>query len=312
MTSEHGPNDSPSPNQAPEAPPRSSSGSSWVWISGSFALADSARLGALHAGALVGWGVFSTGAIKQQSPQWSVLHWPRLRRDASRLDLQVPFPDGELDEALHELARRNAVEEGIFRVTVLGHGEGRWSPRGEPHVVLCALSAPAARSDGLQLWLAPHREDASRPLAGVKCTSYAGWQWMWQQALARGCDEAVYCESQGHLCEGSRSTLFWTRSGVLYTPSLATGCLPGLGRARILRLATDSGMRAVEVLASPPDLQHADEALICSIATSPRSVQSLILKDGERVDEWRWPAPGPITRRLRELWSAQPCSEPQK
>lgn len=69
-----------------------------------------------------------------------------------------------------------------------------------------------------------------------------------------GCDEIVFCNERGELCEGSRSNLFLAIGGELLTPAQASGLLPGCLRRELL----DAGLCREAVL-KPADLAAADQ-----------------------------------------------------
>ena len=68
---------------------------------------------------------------------------------------------------------------------------------------------------------------------------------------ASGAFEVLFADAEGYLTEGSFTSLFVERGGVLVTPPLARGLLPGVLRAELL----DTG-RAVEGDLTPADLGH--------------------------------------------------------
>lgn len=67
---------------------------------------------------------------------------------------------------------------------------------------------------------------------------------------AAGSDEVIFLDERGHLTEGSFTSLFVERDGMLVTPPLACGLLPGVLRAELI----DTG-RAVEGELVPADLE---------------------------------------------------------
>lgn len=71
-------------------------------------------------------------------------------------------------------------------------------------------------------------------------------------SLPAGVFDAVFLNERGEVCEGARSNIFVERDGVLLTPPLACGLLPGVMRRHLL----ESG-RAVERLLSLDDLRSA-------------------------------------------------------
>ena len=64
-----------------------------------------------------------------------------------------------------------------------------------------------------------------------------------------GADETLFLNERDELCEGARSNLFVAESGVLLTPPVACGLLPGVLRGRLLREG-----RAREAILRPSDL----------------------------------------------------------
>ena len=68
-----------------------------------------------------------------------------------------------------------------------------------------------------------------------------------------GTDEVIYTNERGELTEGSFTTLFIERDGVLLTPQLEAGLLPGTLRAELL-----AGGRAREAVLTLADLDSAD------------------------------------------------------
>jgi para-aminobenzoate synthetase/4-amino-4-deoxychorismate lyase len=59
----------------------------------------------------------------------------------------------------------------------------------------------------------------------------------WRELYDRdhpGCDELLFCNERGELTEGARSTIFIRRGGILLTPPLAAGLLPGILRAELI------------------------------------------------------------------------------
>lgn len=70
-----------------------------------------------------------------------------------------------------------------------------------------------------------------------------------------GCDEVLFLNERGELTEGSRSNLFVARAGVLLTPPLDAGVLPGCLRAELIARAEPE---VLETTLLPADLAGAD------------------------------------------------------
>ncbi|MCH9808103.1 MAG: aminodeoxychorismate synthase component I [Alphaproteobacteria bacterium] len=95
-----------------------------------------------------------------------------------------------------------------------------------------------------------------------------------------GADEVVYLNELGELAEGSRTSIFIERDGVLVTPRLSAGLLPGTLRAELLA----SG-RAVEGRLALVDLMSAE---VCYLGNSVRGLvraEALEVPDGPEVSK---------------------------
>lgn len=89
-------------------------------------------------------------------------------------------------------------------------------------------------------------------------------------------------DTRGRLCEGTGSNVFVFIDGRLITPTLDTGCLPGVTRALVLEWCD-----AVEEDMPFEALLSAEEVFITS---STRDVQPV-----HRIDARSLIAPGPVT-----------------
>ena len=74
------------------------------------------------------------------------------------------------------------------------------------------------------------------------------WRELYEQPHT-DCDELLFCNERGELTEGARSNLFVRRGGVLLTPPLEAGLLPGVLRAELIAQG-----RAKEAILTPGDL----------------------------------------------------------
>jgi branched-chain amino acid aminotransferase/4-amino-4-deoxychorismate lyase len=75
-----------------------------------------------------------------------------------------------------------------------------------------------------------------------------------------GADEAVMCNTDGHLACAAAANLFWIKGGVIFTPDLACGALAGLMRAQVLAAADALG-QAVQVVKMGPEALDRAQAI---------------------------------------------------
>lgn len=145
------------------------------------------------------------------------LHLARLRRGCAALG----FP---LDEAraLALLARlpRGQVLRARLAVDQVG--------------ALSLTHAPLPPNPALwRVVIARQRLDAGDPWLGIKSTHRPIYDAA-RAALPPDSDEAILLNQAGQPCEGTITSLFLDRGGVLLTPPLSAGLLPGVLRASLM------------------------------------------------------------------------------
>ena len=206
-----------------------------------------------------------------------------------------------LDDHLDRLERSAAaIELPLDRATVEREIEALLADFGDGDAALRIVLTRGGRRILLTEPLPPHPESIrvaavtyapSVILTAVKSISYAANMQATRIAASRGADEAVLVRPDGIVLEAPTSTVFWVSAeGGLRTPSLGTGILESITRARIGReLHVEEGAWPVE------DLRGAHEAFL---ASTTREVQAILAIDGRALAE----APGPRTREAADAF----------
>lgn len=257
-----------------------------AWVNGRLAGSDESG-GHAHPldGFSLGDGVFEAVKVVHGRPFALTRHLRRLAASADALGL--PPVDG--DEVRRGVA---AVLEGVdmprarIRITFTAGGDGR------PTVMVAAPAISRRPTRPAAVLTVPWRRNERGPLTGHKATAYADDILALRWASERGADEAVFANTAGNLCEGTTSNVFYLHEGQLRTPSLESGCLPGISRALVLEWY---GAREVD---EPLDvLQRAEEIFLVS---TTRDVQAVGSWDGRAFE-----APGPVTRKVAAVWATR-------
>ncbi|MEY3010962.1 MAG: hypothetical protein RLZZ314_1604 [Bacteroidota bacterium] len=126
------------------------------------------------------------------------------------------------------------------------------------------------------------------------------------QANHAGVDDAVMLDDRGFLAETNATNLFFVRNGVLCTPH-GHACLPGITRAYTLELAARLDIPAQEGDFSLTQLYTADEAFTTG---TMGGLAHVIEVDGRRIGPADQLGPGPVTRRLQEVYPTYISSTP--
>jgi para-aminobenzoate synthetase/4-amino-4-deoxychorismate lyase len=107
--------------------------------------------------------------------------------------------------------------------------------------------------------LSPCTVDSGAPYLSHKTTRREAYDTELRRARTAGLFEILFTNERGELTEGSFTNLFVKRRGVLLTPPLSSGVLPGILRQRLLDAGDTS---VVEQVLFPSDLESADGILV--------------------------------------------------
>src|SRR5207237_6907160 len=95
------------------------------------------------------------------------------------------------------------------------------------------------------------------------------------EANRAGYDEAILLTPEGTIADGSGENIFVVRDGVLYTPDLSTGILPGITRDSVTQIAQDLGYSVIEKALIRSDLYLADEVFMSGTAAEVAPLRSV-------------------------------------
>jgi branched-chain amino acid aminotransferase len=227
-------------------------------VDGRISPTDEATVPLKDDGLYRGDGVFEVIRIYGGHPYALEDHLDRLERSAAAIELAVDRGalEGEIDALLGEFGE----DDGQLRLLIT---------RGGRRIAITEPLPPHTET----IRLATITYSPSVILTGVKSLSYAANMQATRLAQAQGADEAVLVRPDGTVLEAPTSTVFWVSPrGVLRTPSLDSGVLQSITRARVVdELEVEEGTWPVA------DLRAAREALL---ASTTREVQAVSAIDG--------------------------------
>ncbi len=266
-----------------------------VWIDGRVLESpQEPALSVLDHGLVVGDGVFETVKVELGRPFALTPHLQRLSRSATGLGIGEP----DLEAIRSGVAATLEDQElpfGRIRITVTSGPGPLGSPRGDGPQTSVVVTEPCDRPPSVsRIATVPWPRNERGALAGLKTTSYGENALMVEAARSRGASEAVMPNTRGDVCEGTGSNLVYVLDGRVITPTLEAGPLAGITRALLLEWA--AGELEIHEEDHPIEVLGAAEEVM--LVGTTRDVQAI-----EQVDERMLVAPGPLTRRLQDVWA---------
>ncbi len=207
--------------------------------------------------------------------------------------MAIPYSVDELKNATNELVGANGLPECYLRpIAFYGYGELGVAARGNP-VETVIMSWPWGSylgEEGLKNGISAKISSWQRVSPNIvphvsKATGvYINSMLAVTEANNAGYDEAILLTPEGTVADGSGENIFVVRDGVIYTPDLATGILPGITRDTVKQIASDLGYTVIEKALIRSDLYLADEVFMCGTAaevTPLRAVDDYEIGVGE-------------------------------
>jgi len=180
---------------------------------------DMARSGARH-----GAGLFETIRVKDGRAKHLEAHLARLARGAEFLGLGAPPPAAEVQDFLETRKVNEGLQCGVLRMVAVD----RW-------LMIKADTWQASRPERIVIDTSQKTTRCrSNPLNRFKTLSYLENLLLAKEAQERSLFEVVARNEAGHLTDGGRTNLFLVMDGVILTPPVEDGALPGIARQLLL------------------------------------------------------------------------------
>lgn len=185
-----------------------------------------------------GTSIFTTILVRHGKPQLWPLHWQRLTGHAQHFGYSIP-PEQELLQTIEHYTPTHYAKARILI------NQSSWAQ------TLDAYEPPSASVyDGVSVIyssIRPHPQ-----LGMFKTTSYLPYALAHQEAVDKGVFEALMCNDQGYVVDGSRTSLL-LYDGVVMTSLL--GGLEGCMRQSILAYAQQQGIATTQAYLKPHELR---------------------------------------------------------
>ena len=271
-----------------------------VYVNGDYLPEEEAKISVFDRGFLFADGVYEVTSVLDGKLVDFAGHVARLHRSLAELEMPAPIDDEGLEAIHRELVARNHLDEGMIYLQVTRGAADRdfaWPAEPVPSLVLFTQArpladTPAARS-GITVISLPDIRWQRRDIKTVQLLAPSMCKMMAKKA---GKDDAWLVED-GFVTEGtSNNAWIVTAEGVLVTRNLSNAILHGITRHAVMALAAEAQIRVDE---RPFTVAEAHDAAEAFITAASAFVTPVVEIDGKPLGDG---TPGPLTRRLRELY----------
>jgi len=241
---------------------------------------------------LYGDGVFETLKVLNNQILFFEDHYFRLLASMRIIRMQIPmsFTLEYLEEQILTLVRKQNIQDAArVRLTVFRNDGGYYTPTDNKVSFVIQASALAVQSyvvnDGaFEVDLYKDFIVPKQLLSTLKTNNKLIQITASIFAQENGLDTCLLINEDKNVIEAANGNLFMLLNGQLITPPISEGCLNGIMRKQILKLAKElDGIEVLEQPISPFDLQKADELFITNVIVGIQSITKYRKKEFEKT-----------------------------
>ena len=212
------------------------------WINGHWGVFKDLKLPINDRGLNFGDGIFETILILNGTPQLLNEHLNRWEKSAHILEMNPPPSNEWLSSLIEDGIKRSKLnnKNGVIR---LNWTRGVSNKRGidisktSLHNFWLEIDCYEPNFESISTIISQtERRNTFSKLSSCKTFSYNQAIQARLEAKKAGFDDALLLNTQGNMCCGTTANIFIKRDGEWLTPSLKSGCLPGVMRQRGLDL----------------------------------------------------------------------------
>ncbi len=268
-----------------------------AYVNGVFGRLADAKVSIEDRGFQFGDGIYEVVVAHDGRPTLLAQHMERLRGSARAIGLEYDFDAEPLEPIIEEgLSRAGAVGDAMIYIQMTrgacprAHVVPDWV---KPTVVMTFKPLPEVperlRREGARIMTVPETRWSK---CYIKAITLLPNLLAKNEALARGCDEALFVSEKGEVRECTSANLFIVKDGDIMIPPRTEAVLHGVTQGFLMECASDLGLSVKEMAFNVETLLRADEAFISSALIE---VVPVALIDDQPIGDGKV---GPMTERL--------------
>lgn len=211
-------------------------------------------------------------------------HVRRLFYSAKLYSMKMRYTERQIRDAIMQTVRESGLKECYIRpLAYYGYGEMGLTPTKNRVDVSISCwpwkmgESEAGKFSGAKCKVSSWTRISSKaqPIQAKAAANYSNAALARVEALEDGYDEAIMLNEDGRVAEGSAENIFICKDGRILTPPLSTGCLNGITRDSVIKIAAADGIAISEYDLYRDDLYTAAEVFMTGTAAEVKSVTQI-------------------------------------
>ncbi len=229
-----------------------------------------------------GDGIFETLKFKNDECILLEDHLKRLWLGLDLLQFEKPklFTKQYLRDELEKLLRKNKETAARVRINIFKGNGGLYDAENyHPNFIIQTMplksDTGSLNGNGLQVCIYRDALKAIDNFSNLKHNNFLPYLMGAQFAKAQKCNDAVVLNHHLRICDSTIANLFMIKNGIVYTPTLAEGCVAGVMRKFILSHLPVLEIEVIESAITEEMLQNADEVFLSNSIYNMRWVAGI-------------------------------------
>jgi branched-subunit amino acid aminotransferase/4-amino-4-deoxychorismate lyase len=248
--------------------------SQFINFNGAILPAEQAVMTIANRGFRYGDGLFESMRWMKAELKFADLHADRIRRGMKilKLDGYSQVDTYFIRENVAELIRRNKTGPNArVRFTVFRDSGGLYNPDRNKmgyaiEVTKIAESEYTSNNRGLIVDIFDEVPKPINILSNLKTNNSLVYVLAGVFKDQHSLDEVLILNQNGFLCEAMSSNIFVVYNSEIYTPALTEGCIAGVMRHVVMKLAKENNLNIIEAQINPAVLDQAEEVFVTNAA----------------------------------------------
>jgi branched-subunit amino acid aminotransferase/4-amino-4-deoxychorismate lyase len=246
----------------------------FINFNGTIVPAQQAVMTLANRGFRYGDGLFESMRWMKGELKFAELHADRIRRGMKilKIDGYSRLDTYFLRENVAELIRRNKTGPNArVRLSIFRDSGGLYNPENNKmgfalEVTKIQESEYTSNNRGLIVDIFDEIPKPVNVLSNLKTSNSLLYVLAGVYKDQHSLDEVLIINQNGFLCEAMSSNVFVVYDQEIYTPALTEGCIAGVMRHVVMKLAKENNLNIVEAQINPAILDQAEEVFVTNAA----------------------------------------------
>lgn len=229
-----------------------------------------------------GDSLFETIRVANNKVLFLADHVDRLQRSMRYLQMNIPaaFSEHYFGQMILDLAEKNKLDsDARIRLTVFRNTGGFYSPTNNDVTFLMEMESLDYKGfelnvKGFNIDVFTDIKKMQHPISTIKSGNALVYIMAGLYKLKHQLDDCILLNDKGNIVESISSNVFAVKNGVLYTPPVDEGCLDGVMRKQIIRIARENRIAVYEISILQNVLLSADELFLTNAIQGIRWIMS--------------------------------------